>query len=79
MKVIEIVAAHLRANGFDGLVQQDAQCGCLLDDLAPCCDQIDSCEPGYRRPMTQEEKDNHGEPQRAADDWVVCIHKPEAP
>lgn len=25
--VIEIVKAHLIANGFDGLVQQDAVCG----------------------------------------------------
>jgi len=48
MKVIEIVAAHLAAQGFDGLVQTDAECGCLADDLVPCCGDFSACEPGYR-------------------------------
>lgn len=46
--VIEIVKAHLEANGFDGLVQTDGACGCLLDDLQPCCGDFGTCEPGYR-------------------------------
>lgn len=48
MKVIEIVKAHLVREGFDGLVQTDAQCGCLLDDLAPCGGVGHDCEAGYR-------------------------------
>ena len=47
-KVIEIVKAHLVREGFDGLVQVDAECGCLCDDLAPCCSDISQCEPAYR-------------------------------
>lgn len=47
-KVIEIVKAHLVSGGFDGLVMPDAECGCLLDDLAPCGGDISDCEPGYR-------------------------------
>lgn len=50
--VIEIVKAHLEAQGFDGLVQTDAACGCLLDDLQPCCGDlapvsraIEACTP----------------------------------
>lgn len=48
MKLIEIVKAHLVAQGFDGLVQADADCGCLLDDLVPCGEDCSSCEPAYR-------------------------------
>lgn len=48
MKVIEILAVHIKAGGFDGLVQSDATCGCLLDELAPCCSDFSACEPGYR-------------------------------
>jgi len=40
-RVIEIVKAHLEANGFDGLVAVDAECGCLCDDLAPCSSRDD--------------------------------------
>ena len=47
-KVIEIVKSYLVANGFDGLVQVDAECGCLCDDLAPCQSDYGQCEPGYR-------------------------------
>ena len=48
MKVIEIVRAHLVGEGFDGLVQANAECGCLCDDLAPCAGDWSDCEPGYR-------------------------------
>lgn len=46
--VIEIVAAHLVEQGFDGLVNPDIECGCLRDDLAPCGNIGHDCEPGYR-------------------------------
>jgi hypothetical protein len=47
-RVIEIVKAHLVAGGFDGLVQTDAECGCELSDLVPCCGDFGACEPAYR-------------------------------
>lgn len=34
MNVREIVIAHLKDGGFDGLAGED--CGCGLDDLMPC-------------------------------------------
>ncbi len=56
MKVIEIVAESLRAKGFSGLVNTDSPCGCELDDLAPCCDDISSCEAGYKHTDPRERK-----------------------
>ena len=48
MLVIEIVKVHLETNGFDGLVQQNSECSCLCDDLAPCSSDFGQCKPGYR-------------------------------
>lgn len=67
-RVIEIVKAHLVANGFDGLVQTDAECGCLCDDLAPCNSDYSQCEPGYRG--AHEEGD--------AGDWAMYRTKERA-
>ena len=46
MKVIEIVMAHLIANGYDGLGCDE--CSCELADLQPCGDDFASCEGGYK-------------------------------
>jgi hypothetical protein len=46
--VTEIVKEWLSANGFDGLCGEE--CGCGLDDLAPCVDKMDGCVPAYRVP-----------------------------
>ena len=52
---IEQVREKLKAEGFGGLVVP-GECGCTLDDLAPCgsCEKYDEddeyingCEPGY--------------------------------
>lgn len=47
MKVIEIVAEHLRANGYTGL-RNEGECGCELGDLAPCGTDFAQCEPGHK-------------------------------
>lgn len=44
--VIEIMAAHIEANGFDGLFAP-GECACRKDDLAPCGDIHSDCIPGY--------------------------------
>ena len=67
-RVIEIVKAHLEANGFDGLVQTDAECGCLCDDLAPCGGEFGPCEPAYRGADLSGE---HG-------DWAMYTSKEDA-
>lgn len=48
MKVIEIVTAHLNANGFTGLVSVDSGCGCEIGNLVPCDCDPSTCEPGYK-------------------------------
>ena len=57
MRVIGIVKAHFVAGGFDGLVQTDAECGCLCDDLAPCCAdpavETACCPCGYPAPCAR--------------------------
>ena len=55
MNIKEIIQKHLRENGFDGLFNDYAECGCKTDDLVPCdCVNINDCEPGYLRPETDE-------------------------
>lgn len=62
--VIEIVKSHLVGFGYDGLVNGAAECGCLLGDLAPCCDNINECKPGYRHDVS----DSPG-------DWIVSTSR----
>lgn len=48
MNVREMVEDYLKEHGFGGLVNTEVPCGCVLGDLAPCCDEIgDMCEAGY--------------------------------
>lgn len=46
--VKEILTEYLKANGFDGLYIDD--CGCTVDDIAPCGHIDNNCTPGYLRP-----------------------------
>jgi hypothetical protein len=45
--VLEIVGEYLRANGYDGLTDEE-ECGCGVDDLAPCQGVISHCVAAYR-------------------------------
>lgn len=53
MTIFEIIEKHLTDNGFDGLFNP-AECGCKLDDLAPCGEMQHCCEPGYLQPGDDE-------------------------
>ncbi len=49
MNVREITVKYLKEHGFDGLYNHDGGCGCILADLAPCCEcHVLDCRPGYR-------------------------------
>jgi hypothetical protein len=56
--VLDIVSEYLKANGFDGLTDDD-ECGCTLGDLAPCGECICNCFPAY----------DHG-PRYDCDNWM---------
>jgi hypothetical protein len=43
-----IVSEFLKANGYDGLVNTDAECGCAVADMMDCLGACDGCEPAYR-------------------------------
>ena len=52
MTVIEIIKKHLIDNEFDGLVTDDYECGCGVDDLRPCDGDFAKCSPAYKDPVT---------------------------
>jgi len=45
--VIELVKKHMEDNGFEGLLQEDGECACKLDDLVPCDQNPMYCKFGY--------------------------------
>ena len=49
ISVKEIVAKWLAANGYDGLVDPDRECGCQVSDLMPCGEGNLECEAGHKR------------------------------
>jgi len=55
----------LTVHGYDGLYADD--CGCLIDDLAPCGEGTSGCLPGYNNPCDCGERhDYHIGPIKAA-------------
>lgn len=48
MNVHDIILAHLAEIGADGLANEDEECGCDKDDLAPCGEVCMDCVPAHR-------------------------------
>lgn len=57
--ISDIVEDWLIAHGYDGLVNSDYACGCLLGDTAPCGDGCADCAAAYRWPCTPETCENN--------------------
>lgn len=66
MKTIDIVRAYLEANGFDGLVHGDTECGCHLGDFHICGEDFSQCKPAYKQDL--EPGDDRG-------DWWMTTTK----
>lgn len=46
--VKDIVKAYLLEHGYNGLVAEHGECGCSVDDLGPCYDDIRyDCQCAY--------------------------------
>jgi hypothetical protein len=45
--VIDMVECWLKKNGYDGL-SYDAECGCIIGDIAPCGEIRSTCVAGYK-------------------------------
>ena len=68
----EIVASWLRENGYDGLYSPMGECACEVGDLAPCCEDLSGCKPGYKGPCDPNTCEIDGRC-----DWHICPDKPE--
>ena len=69
MNVLEIITEYLRANGFDGLYNEDAECACEASDLFPCCDIGPTCTAGYKFGCTCGGHDWHIGSAEQRDEW----------
>ena len=45
--VLDMVRDYLEEHNYDGLCLPDQECGCSIDDLAPCGDINEKCRPAY--------------------------------
>ncbi len=50
-----IIEAYLKENGFDGLYNQEMECGCELSDLMDCDGPSPFCIGGYKRKPNEDE------------------------
>ncbi len=65
-RVIDMVETRLKQGGWDGLYNADLECGCLVEDLAPCGDMQAECTAGHRILLSREDVESgafghHGE------------------
>jgi len=63
--VKEIVKKYLDDNGFTGLYDEHGECGCEINDLAPCSEMRESCCAGYKVDCTEECEHELG--------WTECL------
>lgn len=51
MNCQDMLISWLKEHGYDGLAAPELECGCSLEDFAPCKGvDLDLCEAGYYDP-----------------------------
>lgn len=73
--VLEIVKDYLSSNGYGGLFNEDADCGCQLSDLSPCDSPCMDCEAGYKVACSDACRDAH---ELQPHGWHIQREKPAA-
>lgn len=68
MLVKTILVKFLTDNGYDGLCNPDAECGCGIDDLAPCGSSFLGCKAAYK-------SKNITEQSRDCDEYYTTVKK----
>lgn len=48
MDILDLIIRELENTDYDGLYNEDGECGCILGDLAPCGEMPNSCIFGYK-------------------------------
>lgn len=48
MNVKEIMQVYLWREGYDGLCNQEQECGCIVDNLLTCSSCPEDFQPGFK-------------------------------
>ena len=76
MNVKEILVKYLTENDFAGLTDP-GECGCSIDDLAPCDGCFLDCQPAKSRACNTENCDNPCDAGKF--DGLACFYVPTPP
>ena len=71
MNVEQIVREYLETNGYDGLFNENGECGCDLEDFMPCGFQETLCVAGHKEKPAPDS-------EFADAEWVMVPGKKEA-
>lgn len=56
MNIEKILVKFIEENKFDGLVNNDAECGCSKEDIAPCGQpSLTQCKAAYKMKDTSQQ------------------------
>lgn len=59
--VRDFLQKHLAENGYDGLLAENGDCACKLDDLIPCMEDCSFCKPAHYVPCNDPAECEYGD------------------
>jgi len=75
MKIKDILIDWLKSHNYDGLCNQEINCGCGLDDFMPCDEIGVECEPA-KKEIAIEDDEEYGN-YKIGDEVFVPIREKE--